>query len=101
MRRVILGLILSGVSSGLWAAPPEKAGEKGSPSSPGGKRAGSTTLNFEEEDVGGKRRDPLGSIVNRSQADVKTNLIQLRTDWNEEINDSIHYIGGFTPLKIP
>ncbi len=101
MRSVLLGLILSGISSGLLAAPREKAGEKGSSASPGGERGGSTTLNFDEEDVGGKRRDPLGSIVNRSQADVKTNLIQLRTDWNEEIDDSIHYIGGFAPLEIP
>ncbi len=101
MRSMLLGLILSGVSSGLLAAPPEKTGQNSSSASPGGKRGGSTTLNFDEEDVGGKRRDPLGSIVNRSQADVKTNLIQLRTDWNEEINDSIHYIGGFTPLEIP
>lgn len=97
MRSVLLGLILSGISSGLLAAPREK----GSSASPGGERGGSTTLNFDEEDVGGKRRDPLGSIVNRSQADVKTNLIQLRTDWNEEIDDSIHYIGGFAPLEIP
>ena len=90
---------MSGYAGIASAAPPES--QKQSPSA-AGKKASATTLNFEEEDVGGKRRDPLGSIANRGQADVSTNLIQLRTDWDDEIAESMNYIGGALPsLELP
>ena|SRR3989338_777644 len=101
MRNVLLGLILSGMSNGLLAVPSEKIKEKGPSNTPKEKQGSSTTVNFDEENVGGKRRDPLGSIINRNQAEVKTNLIQLRIDWNDEINDSFHYIGQFPSLEMP
>jgi hypothetical protein len=99
MRVMFLFLIAIGVTGSAFSTPPKSGNPKPQPA--GSKRAGSTTLNFEEEDVGGKRRDPLGSIVNRSQVTTTTNLIQLRTNWEEEINDSMDYIGTIPPLQMP
>ena len=96
MRRFLICVAVGGYSVWVWADPATVHRKE----TPAETKARGTSHTFDEEDIAGKRRDPLGSLIKRNQVDMKTDLIQLRTDWNEKIEDSLDQIGSVPPVDI-
>jgi len=92
MKGIWVAMMVFYTASGISAPP---AGGK-----PGSK-GGQTVIDLEGDDITGKRRDPLGSIGNRTQLENKTELIQIRVNWNEEIEDSWEKIDSSAPFPVP
>ncbi len=96
MRALFFIIIAVGYAEFSFSVPPKTA-----PAQPANKSSSSTSLNFDAEDVGAKRRDPLESIVTRNKVDASTSLVQRRTNWKDEINESMEYMGALPPLEMP
>lgn len=51
-----------------------------------------TEIDFEGLDILGEMVKPQGALINERQRTAFNPLIQLRTDWNQEITDSVRTI---------
>ena len=47
-----------------------------------------TKVNFDEVDIGGQRKTPLGSLVNNNRLDKNYDFIKLRQRWHPEMIES-------------
>ena len=67
-----------------WAKGREKFITREAKSAKGDK----TKVNFDEVDIGGQRKTPLGSLVNNNRLDKNYDFIKLRQRWHPEMIES-------------
>ena len=48
----------------------------------------STKIDFDEVDISGQRKDPMGSLVGSARNQKELNLIQIRREWHKEMIQS-------------
>ena len=54
----------------------------------------STEINFDEADIGGKRKTPMSSIIKakKIESDETTEFIEKKDNWNDKIRESVRMI---------
>ncbi len=45
-------------------------------------------INFEETDIAGARKSPLGTLINQNKADKEYDFIKIRLKWHDEMVQS-------------
>jgi hypothetical protein len=85
---ILIAFALAPVASeNAWAKGREKFITREAKSAKGGK-GDKTKVNFDEVDIGGQRKTPLGSLVNNNRLDRNYDFIKLRQRWHPEMIES-------------